>query len=268
MKGIKFKTSYPNFYVNNMPSRAPRKTETFLILIGINYIGTKYMLSSCYNNVIGMRNVILSNINIKHKNIFLLTDYSNKAIFPSYINILSIFNRLVHLTKTNPDTDYLVYFHYCGHGSDVINQNDNKQETDAEAEATVKLNGILTGDLRIITDEILNTNFLSRLQSNVKLIVITDSCFKNPIFYSSIVNSTTKAKLCLLTSINDNVDEYDINNSCLLSMSIINSLIKKKDCTFTELADLSDSYLSEHLSQEFILAFTDDDLLNSKFFQN
>jgi hypothetical protein len=151
----------------------------------------------------------------------------------------------------------------------MTNSSESGQQMIPESipENTQQFNGILTADLRILTEELFNTNFLSRLQSNVKLFVITDSCFTNSIFYSGITNSITKAKICLLTSvITTESDDYDINNSGLISTSIINSLIKKKDCTFIELAQLSHNYLSEHLSQQFILISTDDELLNSKFF--
>jgi hypothetical protein len=227
------------------------KTEVLMILIGINYIGTKFMLPTCYHNILSMRNIILSNINVKQQNIFILTDAISKAVYPSYVNILTTLNKIILMIKSNPDTNYLIYFHYSGHGGELMTDNNNS---------------IISADLKPITDQDLNSVFLSHLPQNVKLIASIDCCFNNSVFELCILNNLTRAKICLISSHTPNSTNYDIVNSGLITNSLINTLQKNKNCNMIELSDKSNEYLSQYLEQLPILIATNEELLNETFF--
>jgi len=228
------------------------KNEIIMILIGINYVGTKFMLSNCYHNILSMRNLILSNINVKQQNIYVLTDGISKAIYPSYMNILTTLNKILLMIKLNPNINYTIFFHYSGHGGELISGNTEKS--------------IISADLKPITDEYLNNVFLSQLSNNVKLIATVDCCFNNTVFDTCIMNKLTMAKICLISFHIPDSQDYNVQTSGLITDAIIQSIIKNKNATLSQLSNMCNEYLNKYLVQSPLLISTDDDLLNQSFF--
>lgn len=131
------------------------------VLIGCNYSNSSYKLEGCINDVYQMKKVLIDVF--KYTDILMLTDNGND-IEPTYSNIISNLTKLVELSNSLDE----IYLHYSGHGLPV--KDTNNDEPDGYDE------GILSLDLKTITDNILFDIFFSKVNSSCKVICVFDSC--------------------------------------------------------------------------------------------
>ena len=134
------------------------------LLVGINYTGTQNELFGCINDV----NSIKERITTKgFTNINILTDLTSKK--PIKVNILAEFKNLL----INSQAGDLLFFLYSGHGSYILDKNND--ETDGFDEV------IVTSDLQAITDDELKTIIQQNLKQDVTLFAMFDSCFSGSV---------------------------------------------------------------------------------------
>jgi hypothetical protein len=132
--------------------------------VGINYTGTQNELFGCINDV----NSIKERITTKgFTNINILTDLTSKK--PIKVNILAEFKNLL----INSQAGDLLFFLYSGHGSYILDKNND--ETDGFDEV------IVTSDLQAITDDELKTIIQQNLKQDVTLFAMFDSCFSGTV---------------------------------------------------------------------------------------
>ena len=132
------------------------------LLIGINRYKSVPALKGSVNDVETMREILTSRWGFLPRNITVLTDEN-----ATRDNMLAALNRLVQ--EANPaDT---VYFHYAGHGSQVVDFSGD--ESDGLDETIVPQDGRNSG-VRDIVDDELDVIF-SRLRARNAVIVL-DSC--------------------------------------------------------------------------------------------
>jgi hypothetical protein len=151
--------------INNlvMPEIKNKKNNSAL-LIGINYTGTSNELYGCINDTSSI-NSLISNHNFKK--ISILTDNTVKK--PNRNNILDEFKNLLINSQSG---DVLLLF-YSGHGSYILDKNNNEKTGNDQLIVPCDLNGILDDELK----NIIQLN----LKKEVTLIALFDCCHSGSI---------------------------------------------------------------------------------------
>lgn len=157
-----------NKYIQNITNFTPKQISTNknkrALLIGINYTGTSDELYGCINDV----NSIKERISNKgFKNITIMTDLTSKKATKS--NILEEFKILLDSSQAGD----LLYFLYSGHGTYLIDKNND--------ETTGYDQCIIPCDLNIIIDDDFKTLIQTYLKPNVTLFAMFDSCFSGSV---------------------------------------------------------------------------------------
>jgi len=152
-------------FINNlvMPEIKNKKNNSALI-IGINYTGTDNELYGCINDTNSI-NSLISNYNFQK--ISILTDNTEKK--PNRANILDEFKNLLINSQSG---DVLLFF-YSGHGSYILDKNNNEKTGNDQLIIPCDLNEILDDELK----SIIQTN----LKKDVTLIALFDSCFSGSV---------------------------------------------------------------------------------------
>jgi hypothetical protein len=146
--------------INNlvMPEIKNKKNNSAL-LIGINYTGTNNELYGCINDTSSI-NSLISNYNFQK--ISILTDNTVKK--PNRNNILAEFQNLLINSQSG---DVLLFF-YSGHGSYILDKNNNEKTGYDQSIVPCDLNEIVDDELK----KIIQTN----LKKDVTLIALFDCC--------------------------------------------------------------------------------------------
>jgi len=151
--------------INNLVIPEIKNTKNnAALLIGINYTGTDYELKGCINDTNSI-NTFISNYNFKK--ISILTDNTEKK--PDHNNILEEFKNLLINSQAG---DVLLFF-YSGHGSYVLDKNNNEPTGYDQMIMPCDFNGIIDDELK----SIIQTN----LKKDVTLIALFDSCFSGSV---------------------------------------------------------------------------------------
>lgn len=151
-----------NVELNNLNSIVTKTISTKgnkkALLIGINYENTVAQLNGCINDV----SLIGNHIKNKGFSVTLLTDKTEKK--PTKTNIIT---ELENFLSSSLENDIL-YFHYSGHGSNVVDLNNDELDRKDET--------IVSKDLQNITDDELVSIIRKKLPKNRTLIAVFDSC--------------------------------------------------------------------------------------------
>lgn len=132
------------------------------VLIGINYPNTSHALKGCINDVLEMKQ-ILEQV-YKFDSIKMLTDSEATTA-----GMLSALNTLVNEAKPGD----ILYVHYSGHGSQMINPTESDTEADGLDEIICPID--LNWKDKVIRDDDLRKIF-DRVPSGVNLTVTLDCC--------------------------------------------------------------------------------------------
>jgi len=151
--------------VNNLviPEIKNKKNNSAL-LIGINYVGTDNELYGCINDTSSINSLISS---YNYQKICILTDNTEKK--PNRANILTEFKNLLSNSQSG---DVLLFF-YSGHGSYILDNNNNEKTGNDQLIVSCDLNGIIDDELK----NIIQTN----LKKDVTLIALFDCCFSGSV---------------------------------------------------------------------------------------
>jgi metacaspase-1 len=137
---------------------------TRVLLVGINYTGTRYSLAGCINDALNMR-AHLQTLFPACKNYKLLTD--NTAEKPTRASILKGIQWLVADLKSGEN----VLFHYSGHGGRV--RDVNGDEVSGMDSCIYPLNG---RKMEEITDDEIRSQLAEKIPKGCKCFVIFDAC--------------------------------------------------------------------------------------------
>lgn len=138
------------------------------LLIGINYTGTTAQLNGCINDVVNVKNMLMQQFGYKEEDIHMLTDTNDAYKHPTKQNIL---DELSWLVNKNHDGFQNIFFHFSGHGT-YINDHTG-EERDKKDECLVPSDYSTSG---LITDDVLECEFVSKLKDYTHCIAITDAC--------------------------------------------------------------------------------------------
>jgi len=141
-----------------------------ILLVGINYAGTRSELRGCINDILAIKSHFKTSLNVDESNaeFRILSEANHDPIFhPTRANILKGFAWLV--AGANENTR--LFFHYSGHGSYVKDLNGD--EIDHRDETICPIDYDKAG--MIIDDEI-RALLVDKLPAGAKLWSIMDCC--------------------------------------------------------------------------------------------
>ncbi|XP_038882190.1 metacaspase-9 [Benincasa hispida] len=133
------------------------------VLVGCNYPNTKYELHGCINDVMAMREKLMSRFGFKESNIQVLTDEPGSLLMPTGANIKRALGRMVGKAESGD----VLFFHYSGHGTRVPSMKHGNFLRQDEA--------IVPCDFNLITD-IDFRHLVNRLPKGASFTMISDSC--------------------------------------------------------------------------------------------
>lgn len=152
-------------------------------LVGINYRGTANELRGCINDVINVKQLLISKYGYIESNILVMTD--DTPIKPTRANIIEGWKWL--LSGSPPSafgSQYVapigitnLFFQYSGHGSRVLDR--NSEERDGYDETICPLNFATAG---MITDDIIRTELANKVPYNCTLTSLIDACHSESSF--------------------------------------------------------------------------------------
>ena len=142
------------------------------LLVGVNYIKSDAELKGCINDVKNMCSFLVNRCGYSLKDIRILSEEPGKTL-PTRVNIEE---NIKWLVANNMPGDTL-FFHYSGHGANVIDK--NSDETDVKDEVLVPLDYTTKG---VITDDWLYQNMVSKVVKGCNLLGFTDCCHSGTMF--------------------------------------------------------------------------------------
>ena len=101
--------------------------KKFALLIGINYRGQDGELNGCINDVVHMKDLLISKFSYKEENITIMTDDSPSNLIPNGMNIMNQLGSLI--LKSYYDEADEIFFHYSGHGSWVRDTSGDEKDS-------------------------------------------------------------------------------------------------------------------------------------------
>jgi hypothetical protein len=135
------------------------------LVIGINYIGTKYRLSGCINDAYTMDNILRTKYGFS--DIQILTD--NTPIKPTAYNISTA---IISLLKSGENGD-LLFISYSGHGSYTNAIGSDEQDGRDEL--------LVGSDIMPVKDNELRNIINKYLKKGVTLVMLSDSCYSQTV---------------------------------------------------------------------------------------
>jgi hypothetical protein len=147
------------------------------LLIGILYTGMDGELKGCVNDVINLKEWLMSEHGFKPSEITMMTEASDSQdLIPSYDNILREIGKLVASTDANS----VRFFTYSGHGGRT--RDFSRDEEDGYDETICALDYSKgSKDIKCITDDVLRERLVNPLPLGAKLTCIFDSCHSGTI---------------------------------------------------------------------------------------
>jgi hypothetical protein len=166
--------------INNLSTSSKKA-----LLIAINYENTQYQLNGCTNDIMLIKSILdkrgFSSSIISEK-----SEKSEKK--PTKDNIIKELSSFLSQSKDND----ILYIHYSGHGSNIIDKNNDESDLKDET--------IVTSDLLNITDDELNIIIKDNLKSKAKLFAVFDSCHSGSILDLNYILKDKENKIYLESS--------------------------------------------------------------------
>ncbi|KAI9023752.1 caspase domain-containing protein [Phycomyces nitens] len=156
----------PQFQLSNCQGRKRA------LLIGINYFGSKNELKGCINDVLNLKEFLISLYGFKEEDMVILTDdKTDERFIPTKQNIISGMQWLVRDARPNDS----FFFHYSGHGGSV--QDVDGDEDDGCDETIYPVDHqMYPGETGQIIDDEMHELMVRPLPPGCRLTAIFDSC--------------------------------------------------------------------------------------------
>jgi metacaspase-1 len=145
------------------------------LLIGINYTGTSNELQNCiYDTQHVVERLLIPVLGVGLDDLVIMNDYQyGTDLYPTAKNIrqqIDLFVEKANRTKRG-------FFQYSGHGSYIRDRNNDEKDRRDEVLCPIDYE-----EEGFIDDDELFLRVVKRLNSDVQLIVLCDSCFSGTIF--------------------------------------------------------------------------------------
>jgi len=159
------------------------------LLVGCNYYNTPNQLNGCIEDIINMRNLLITVYGYNSSDIILLHDnvdpnFIKSNGLPTYSNILNGLKTLINASSSSSE----IWFHYSGHGTYI--RDTNGDETDGRDECIVPVDYDKSGF--IVDDKLFS--IIKNVNATCRAILLFDSCFSGsvcdlPYIFESYPNS-------------------------------------------------------------------------------
>ncbi|KAF7145702.1 hypothetical protein RHSIM_Rhsim04G0135200 [Rhododendron simsii] len=133
------------------------------VLVGCNYPNTPNELHGCINDVVAMRDVLVTRFGLDPSHIELLTDAHGSLIMPTGANI----KRALHQMVDKAEPGDVLFFHYSGHGTRIPSLSHDHHSGKDEA--------IVPCDFNLITDVDFR-QLENRIPRGAIFTIFSDSC--------------------------------------------------------------------------------------------
>ncbi|KAK2990082.1 hypothetical protein RJ640_000854 [Escallonia rubra] len=133
------------------------------VLVGCNYPNTPNELHGCINDVLAMRQVLVTRFRFDPSHIDLLTDAPNSLVMPTGANIKKALDRMVDQAEPGD----VLFLHYSGHGTRIPSLKPSHPFRKDEA--------IIPCDFNLITDVDFR-QLVNRLPKGATFTILSDSC--------------------------------------------------------------------------------------------
>lgn len=138
------------------------------LLVGINYYGTQGELRGCINDVINVKQVLISKLGYLEENIVMLTDdQDDVAKKPTAMNIMQNLYNL--MAKSHGDVEE-VWFHFSGHGTYIRDRSGDESDGKDECLCPVDY-----GEVGLLRDDDLR-GMIKNMNSDCHGTFIMDCC--------------------------------------------------------------------------------------------
>lgn len=143
-----------------------KENKKAALLIGINYKGSRHQLNGCENDVIAVKEMLVTKMGFDEKNIMVLTESEQASnLKPTRNNILRAIDWLV---QKGDEGFGSLWFHYSGHGSYFRDRNGDERDGYDEC--------VVCSDMRFITDDEFRLRLVNRVRADSKLFCLMDCC--------------------------------------------------------------------------------------------
>jgi len=157
--------------VNKLP-----KTIRKGLLVGLNYTGTSNQLAGCINDTENLKKFLVDKNFFKESELTFMNDKLTGDLYPNKANIMKQLNNLVSFANNNKTSNVSLFFAYSGHGAYIADKNGD--EADKRDEVICPLDFQSAG---FIIDDDIRKLFIDKLPSNVKIVMLFDSCFSGTV---------------------------------------------------------------------------------------
>ena len=146
------------------------------LLVGCNYYNTPNQLNGCIEDIINIRNLLITVYGYNSSDIILLHDNADPNFIksdglPTYDNIVNGLKTLVNASASCSE----IWFHYSGHGTYIKDK--NRDETDGRDECIVPVDHDKSGF--IVDDAIFS--IVKNINVACRAILLFDSCFSGSV---------------------------------------------------------------------------------------
>ena len=148
--------------LNSFKTSIITPTYTRSLLVGINNYRGDNKLDGCKNDVLNIKNKLLS-----------LGCFNIKTLLDENATSEKILDSLTTMLTDSISSD-LIFFHYSGHGGYEIDNSLDEKNTNCDQ-------NIVGVDLKPISDDVLKSIIAKHLKPNVTLLVLVDSCFSGSV---------------------------------------------------------------------------------------
>jgi len=175
-------------------------TQCYALVIGIDYIKTpEIKLNGCCTDAYNTKEMLLNRFGFLNENITILTD--DNTDITKECNTKNIESALKDLTEKAAKGARLIVVFYSGHGTQTPDEVGKDFEIDGKDECWVLSDYKTKG---YFTDDKLKTLFLDKLEANVNVLIISDSCHSGSMAdLSWTYNSSTKKIVNMKTKVDN-----------------------------------------------------------------
>ncbi|CAN8257196.1 unnamed protein product [Cochlearia groenlandica] len=205
------------------------------VLVGCNYTNTKNELHGCVNDVLAMKETLLTRFGFKKDDIEVLTDEPESKIKPTGSNIKAALHRMVN--KAQAESEDVLFFHYSGHGTRIPSAKHAHHPFKQEEEAIVPC------DFNLITDVDFR-ELVNQLPKGTTFTMISDSCHSGGL----IDKEKEQIGPCSLSNDRSQAMETTTNKTVTLSRALPYKLVLEH---LTSLTGISTSDIGTHLLELF-----------------
>lgn len=133
------------------------------VLVGCNYHNTRNELHGCINDVLTMRETLVTRFGFQLSHVELLTDEPGSLVMPTGANIKKALDRMVDQAEPGD----VLFFHYSGHGTKIPSVKPHHPFSQDEAIVPCDFNLITDIDFRQLVD---------RIPKGASFTILSDSC--------------------------------------------------------------------------------------------